>query len=190
MEAGRPVVASVRTGLAWRSDSSHQSRVRTHATDRKVNPMFNIDGGKLIVIILAALVVLGPEELPGMLRRAGRLYGELRRLSDGIQHDLRGTLAHPANELHQTADLLRSGLKDLVDTVTNVSLVPNEPDQINPDKPEAPDSTTTSRDQRPAGSTEDLPRQDRTVTTTVWPPPIPAPPGSAMPAARNFSSAS
>ena len=64
---------------------------------RKADPTFNVDGGKLIVIILAALVVLGPEELPGMLRRVGRLYGELRRLSDGVQHDLRSTFADPAN---------------------------------------------------------------------------------------------
>ena len=120
--------------------------------------MFNIDGGKLIVIILAGLVVLGPEELPGMLRRVGRLYGELRRLSDGVQHDLRSTFADPANELRQTSDLLRSGVKDLVDTVTNVSF----------------------------GRDEDDPRP---ATTTVWPPPTPAPPAAPMPAARSSATA-
>ena len=111
--------------------------------------MFNVDGGKLIVIILAALVVLGPEELPGMLRRVGRLYGELRRLSDGVQHDLRSTFADPANELRQTSDLLRSGIKDLVDAVTDVSLGRDDDDPRTatttvwpPPTPAPPDSTT------------------------------------------------
>ena len=150
--------------------------------------MFNVDGGKLIVIILAALVVLGPEELPGMLRRVGRLYGELRRLSDGVQHDLRSTFADPANELRQTSDLLRTGIKDLVDTVTNVSLGRDDDDLTDRQTATALNASTTTVDQ-PAGSAPDLQPQARTATTTVWPPPAPAPPESTTPATGNSAAA-
>ena len=79
--------------------------------------MFDLSGTKLVVIILAALIVLGPEELPGMLRRVGRLYGELKRLTDSVQHDLRGVLDDPMRELSETADLARTSLAELSGSV-------------------------------------------------------------------------
>lgn len=54
--------------------------------------MFNIGGMELLVIGLVALVVLGPDKLPGAVRQVGHVVGELRRLSQGFQTDLRGAL--------------------------------------------------------------------------------------------------
>ena len=54
--------------------------------------MFNIGGGELIVILVIALIVLGPEKLPDAVRRAGRIYGELRRMSSGFQAELRDAI--------------------------------------------------------------------------------------------------
>ena len=54
--------------------------------------MFNVGGMELIVIVLVALVVLGPEKLPGAVRQFGQVVGELRRISKGFQTDLRGAL--------------------------------------------------------------------------------------------------
>ena len=54
--------------------------------------MFNIGGMELLVIGLVALVVLGPDKLPGAIRQVGHVAGELRRLSQGFQTDLRGAL--------------------------------------------------------------------------------------------------
>ncbi len=51
--------------------------------------MFNIGGGELLVIALIALIVLGPQRLPGAARQAGKAMGELRRLSTGFQTELR-----------------------------------------------------------------------------------------------------
>ena len=50
--------------------------------------MFGIGPGELIVIILVALVVLGPEKLPAAARILGRMSGELRRLSTEFQRTL------------------------------------------------------------------------------------------------------
>lgn len=54
--------------------------------------MFNVGGMELIVIGLVALVVLGPDKLPGALRQLGTFVGEIRRISRGFQTDLRSAL--------------------------------------------------------------------------------------------------
>jgi sec-independent protein translocase protein TatB len=51
--------------------------------------MFNIGGGELLVIVLIALIVLGPQRLPDALRTVGRVVGEVRRISSGFQQELR-----------------------------------------------------------------------------------------------------
>ena len=43
--------------------------------------MFNIGGGELLVILLIALIVLGPQRLPDAARQIGKTMGDLRRLS-------------------------------------------------------------------------------------------------------------
>lgn len=57
--------------------------------------MFNLSGSELIVIALLALVVLGPEKLPGAIRRVGRVYAELRRISTGFESEFRSMLDEP-----------------------------------------------------------------------------------------------
>ena len=54
--------------------------------------MFNIGGGELIVIMLIALIVLGPKRLPDAARQIGKAMGDLRRLSTGFQNEVRSAL--------------------------------------------------------------------------------------------------
>ena len=54
--------------------------------------MFNVGGGEVLVIALIALIVLGPQRLPGAARQVGKTMGELRRMSSGFQQELRGAL--------------------------------------------------------------------------------------------------
>lgn len=51
--------------------------------------MFNVGGGELLVILLVALIVLGPNRLPGAAKSVGRVVGDLRRMSSGFQQELR-----------------------------------------------------------------------------------------------------
>ena len=54
--------------------------------------MFNIGGGEVLVILVVALVVLGPAKLPGAARQIGQMMTELRRISAGFQNELRSAL--------------------------------------------------------------------------------------------------
>jgi sec-independent protein translocase protein TatB len=43
--------------------------------------MFGIDAPELLVIAVVAILVIGPKDLPGALRTAGRWIGKARRMS-------------------------------------------------------------------------------------------------------------
>ena len=47
--------------------------------------MFDIDGGKLLIIGIVALVVIGPKELPGVLRQIGQAVAKMRRMASEFQ---------------------------------------------------------------------------------------------------------
>ena len=54
--------------------------------------MFNVGAGELLVILLIALIVLGPEKLPDAARKMGNVMGELRRMSSGFQNEMRSAM--------------------------------------------------------------------------------------------------
>ena len=47
--------------------------------------MFDFDAGKLLVIGVVALIVIGPKELPRVLRQVGQAMGKLRRMAGEFQ---------------------------------------------------------------------------------------------------------
>jgi sec-independent protein translocase protein TatB len=47
--------------------------------------MFEFDAGKLIIIGIVALIVIGPKELPRVLRQVGQAAAKLRRLGAEFQ---------------------------------------------------------------------------------------------------------
>jgi len=47
--------------------------------------MFDFDVGKLFIIGVVALVVIGPKDLPRVLRQVGQAIGKLRRMSSDFQ---------------------------------------------------------------------------------------------------------
>src|SRR5215475_2779678 len=71
--------------------------------------MFELDWGKLIVIAVVALVVIGPKDLPGALRTLGQWMGKLRRMASEFQNQF-----HEAMREAEMADL-----KKQVDEMTS-----------------------------------------------------------------------
>src|SRR4029079_2257407 len=47
--------------------------------------MFGIDSPELLVIVIVALVVIGPKELPGLLRTWGRWMAQMRCMASEIR---------------------------------------------------------------------------------------------------------
>ena len=88
--------------------------------------VFNLSGSEIVFLLLAGLVVLGPERLPGVIRSVGRLYGEIRNMATGLEKelrdtigdpvgDIRSTMSAPLHELRRTADSIRTGFGEVDD---------------------------------------------------------------------------
>jgi sec-independent protein translocase protein TatB len=54
--------------------------------------VFGIQPAELIIILIVALIVLGPDRLPGAMRSAGRTYRQVRSLLDDAQQELASTI--------------------------------------------------------------------------------------------------
>ncbi len=54
--------------------------------------MFNVGPEKLMVVLLVALIVLGPDKLPNAARQIGRYLNDFRRISQGFQQELRSAI--------------------------------------------------------------------------------------------------
>ena len=72
--------------------------------------MFNLQGSELIIILLLALVVLGPEKLPEAMRKMGQFYAELKKMSHGFQQEFRNATDEPMREMRETANALRDSV--------------------------------------------------------------------------------
>lgn len=69
--------------------------------------MFNLQGSEIIIVLLLALVVLGPEKLPDAMRKMGQAYAELKKMSSGFQSEFRAAVDEPLREVRETANVLR-----------------------------------------------------------------------------------
>jgi sec-independent protein translocase protein TatB len=70
--------------------------------------VFNLQGSEIMVILLLALVVLGPEKLPDAVRKFTQTYSELKKLSSGFQSELKSALDEPMREMRETANVVRN----------------------------------------------------------------------------------
>jgi sec-independent protein translocase protein TatB len=100
--------------------------------------VFNLSGGEIIVILVLALIVIGPEKLPDAVRKAGRAYAELRKLSAGFQSELQDNLGEPLRAVQDTVSMMRSDFQSVVNSVAG-ALDPNAAD-----KPGAPPSAESA----------------------------------------------
>jgi Tat protein translocase TatB subunit len=57
--------------------------------------VLNIGPAELMVVLVVALLVLGPNKLPDAARQVGRAIGEMRKLSSGFQAEMQGALKEP-----------------------------------------------------------------------------------------------
>ncbi|CAN5404604.1 hypothetical protein BH10ACT1_BH10ACT1_27410 [soil metagenome] len=51
--------------------------------------MFNVGGPEIMVILIIALLVLGPDQLPKAMRTFGNVMSEVRKVSGGFQAEMK-----------------------------------------------------------------------------------------------------
>ena len=99
--------------------------------------MFDLSFGELALISVVALLVLGPERLPGAARTAGALMRRLRNSWQGVRSEIERELAAEdiKRSIHDTARKIdvREELRATADQLRNA--VSGEPEKPSSDEP-------------------------------------------------------
>ena len=75
--------------------------------------MFDISWGELLIIGVVALIVIGPKELPGVLRTTGQWMGKVRRMASDFQDQFREAMREAE------MDDLKKKVDEMSDTASN-----------------------------------------------------------------------
>src|SRR4051812_48477798 len=122
--------------------------------------MLNLGAGEVILILVVALLILGPKRLPELARGLGKFMREIRRQTDEVRsvverefyrmdQDLNSTEAEPPHSIlpvqapRPPPSLMAEAS---VPTGPGAAVSPSAPD---PGPTEAPDGTVPSRHDRP-----------------------------------------
>jgi sec-independent protein translocase protein TatB len=62
----------------------------------------NIGGPEIIVVLIIALLVLGPNRLPQAARQMGKAMAEFRKVTGGLQAEVRDAMSQLENEVSFT----------------------------------------------------------------------------------------
>ena len=73
--------------------------------------MFDIGWSELLVIVVVAIVVVGPKELPRLMRTFGHYSGKLRRAASDFQRQFEDAMRESeADEVRKNIESIRAGL--------------------------------------------------------------------------------
>lgn len=111
--------------------------------------MFDFAFSELVVVLLVALVVVGPERLPKVARTAGHLWGRMQRYVHSVKSDiandmaieearqLRGSIGKEIASVEQTLHEARMTIEQKILQAQQG----NSPDESGEQPPSAPTST-------------------------------------------------
>ena len=165
--------------------------------------MFDLGWGKIIIIAVIALVVIGPKELPAVLRTVGQWIGKIRRMAAEFQGQFQeamreAEMADLKKSIDSITDATR-GIGDPLGTVTkNIESAFADKPTATPAEPSASatpaePATASAPATPPTGEPAAIPTTEPSVAAeppvTIEPPvpldPAPAPTPVAQPAAHN-----
>jgi len=127
--------------------------------------MIEISFGKLVLLALVALIVLGPEKLPGAARTAGALIRRVRQSWDGVRAEVERELEIEEIRRAAHANMLRmeAAQRELDATIAKVEAMqrtpvetvleprPAEPELGAPATPAAEPAETLPKPEEPDG---------------------------------------
>ena len=112
--------------------------------------MFNLSGTELVFIAVLGLIVLGPEKLPGALRRAGKVYREIRNITGNVQREVQKAMDEPMRQVRSLVEEPATEVKKVAKDVNDVfagkmpHLQPKPPTPPAPPQPQISDLASTT----------------------------------------------
>lgn len=115
--------------------------------------MFNLSGSELVFLLVAGLVVFGPDRLPGIVRSVVRTYNDVKRAAQGVERDLRDAFAEPVDQIRTMTSDIRTELEGTRDLFGTVDEEPSPP--MRPEKSRGPEVLEGLDDDPPGSRTND-----------------------------------
>jgi len=137
--------------------------------------MFDFDAGKLLILGVVALVVIGPKELPGVMRQVGQAVAKLRRMAAEFQSqfmeamreaeldDLKKELASVQEAAKIDVDF--NPVEDVKREMTAAVTPPSESAAAGPSEPAQPIAAPASRPALPQPVQPDVPSEAASPTS-------------------------
>lgn len=160
--------------------------------------MFDIGWSELVVIGIVALVVIGPKELPGVLRMMGQWMTKVRRMASEFQGQFNEAMREAEMaDLKKQVDQITESARDLTTNFDPIETARREMESAIEDKPKTSTESETAasdpgdaRAAALAGVPETgIPTQAEVVSADAPPAPDtpapPAPDAAAPPASEN-----
>ncbi len=101
--------------------------------------MFGIGMQELVLILVVALIILGPKKLPDVAKSLGKALNEFKRATSDIKESLE--VDHSLNTVKKSFDTLNDN-KPAADTTASETLEvkpsPTSPEEAAPETPEPP----------------------------------------------------
>jgi sec-independent protein translocase protein TatB len=92
--------------------------------------MFDVGFWEILLILILALVVIGPERLPGAARKAGYFVGKARRYIEGVRseveseldvNEFKRMLHNQEVQINELQEQVKSGVNDVKSDVSDAT---------------------------------------------------------------------
>lgn len=90
--------------------------------------MFLLSPAKLLVVLVVAVVVLGPDKLPGVARQIGGLWHSIQQFRERLESEVRGSFPDLPS-----ADTISQAMRSPLTLLDSLTVEPAEPTAGEPD---------------------------------------------------------
>jgi sec-independent protein translocase protein TatB len=147
--------------------------------------MFDLGWGKIVIIAVIALVVIGPKELPAVLRTVGQWMGKIRRMAAEFQSQFQEAMREAEMaDLKKSIDAISDATRGIGSGLDPISNVSKDIESAFADKPATSAPAAPAAAGEPAAvapTTEPSVAAEPPVTIE---PPVPLEPASPPPVAE------
>ena len=121
--------------------------------------MFDIGWSEILVVAVVMIIVVGPKDLPGMLRAFGKTMNQVRRTANDFKRQFNDALREAEHEsgLKDTTDELKSigSINPMADVTKGLNDLKKEVAATDADEADTGDPAKEAKDEPPAAEPDE-----------------------------------